>query len=127
MGVEYAADAPAAHRMALGLHFGPPLSRAIALAVVSKGRAHRDLPNRLGRRCLPAALSGIIHGRGHPQGLTELAHGPLAGLLSDVLVVGIPGFFGRCAAAKETFENDIPSAPVLLPAGNAHHQHICPS
>lgn len=52
VGMERAANAPAADRMAVGLHFHPQPARTIALAVVAKGFAHGHLPGRLDRwRC----------------------------------------------------------------------------
>nr|WP_245118226.1 hypothetical protein [Hymenobacter volaticus] len=47
MGLEHTANAPAAHRVALGLHFGAQPARAVALAVVGKRLAHRHLPGWL--------------------------------------------------------------------------------
>ncbi|WP_277236247.1 hypothetical protein [Hymenobacter sp. YC55] len=64
-GLEHAADAPTAHRMAFGLHFGAEAARAVALVVPAKRFAHGHLPGRLDRWCLLAALPRIIGRRGH--------------------------------------------------------------
>nr|WP_234795218.1 hypothetical protein [Hymenobacter arizonensis] len=44
VGFEHPADAPAAHGVALGLHFDPQPAGAVALAVVRKRFAHGYLP-----------------------------------------------------------------------------------
>lgn len=86
VGLQHAADAPAADRMALGQRYGAQPARAVALAVVGKRFAHRDLPGWLDRWHPLATLPGIIGGRGYAQGLAELPHGHLARALSNVLV-----------------------------------------
>ena len=65
MGFEYAANAPAAHGVALGLHFGAEPAGAVALTVVEKHFAHGDLLGRIGCQQLLAALPGIVRSRGH--------------------------------------------------------------
>ncbi|HEX8658755.1 MAG TPA: hypothetical protein VF690_14520 [Hymenobacter sp.] len=86
MGFEHAADAPAADRVALGLHLGTQPARAVTLAVLRKRFAHRDLPSRLGNGLLAGAPLSVIRGRCHAQHLAELAHGHVGLALGDVLV-----------------------------------------
>ena len=86
VGLQHAADAPAADRMALGLHFRPQSTRAVALAVVRKRFAHRYLPGGLKHCLVPLPVPRVIRAGGHAQHLAELAHGHLAGSLGNVLV-----------------------------------------
>ena len=86
MGLEHAADAPAAHGVALGLHFYAQATRAVALAVIGKRFAHSSLPDELGRWLLSAAQPGVIGCRGRAQRLAELVHRHVVGPLGDVLV-----------------------------------------
>ncbi|GAB3244320.1 hypothetical protein GCM10027346_41890 [Hymenobacter seoulensis] len=86
MRFEHAADAPAADRMTLGLHFGAQPPSAVALAVVGKCFAHGHLPGRLYCPHLLEALPGVVRSWGHAQHLAELAHGHLGSALRDVLV-----------------------------------------
>ncbi|WP_426492507.1 hypothetical protein [Hymenobacter sp. 102] len=51
MRTKHAADAPAAHCMALGLAFDPQSARAIALAVVGKRFTHGHLLSEFGGGC----------------------------------------------------------------------------
>jgi hypothetical protein len=83
---EHAADALAAHGVALGLHLDPQPARAIPLAVVRKRFAHRHLPSRLGSGCLSEMLPGIVGGRSHAQHLAALTHGHLARPLGNVSI-----------------------------------------
>jgi hypothetical protein len=50
VGFEHATDAPAAHGVAVGLHFHPQPAGAVALAVLVKRSAYVHLPGRLDRR-----------------------------------------------------------------------------
>ena len=86
VGFEHAADAPAAHGVAFGLHFRPQPAGAVALAVVDKGFAYRHLPGRLDRRLLSAAVPNVVRGRGHAQHLAEPADRHVGSALRDVLV-----------------------------------------
>ena len=96
---------------------------AVALAVIRKCFAPFDLPGRLDRWYLPAAVPGIIRGRGHPQGLAELTHRHVARPLSEVLMgthgVGWPkmikAFFKYPAPALAVFWPR--AGPVLLGRG----------
>ena len=84
--VEHAADAPAANRVAFGLHFHPQATRAVALAMIGRRSAYGYLPDGLGRWLLSAAQPSVVHSRGCTQHLAELAHGRVGGALGDVLV-----------------------------------------
>ena len=94
MRFKHAGDAPAAHGVALRLHFGPQPPGPVALAVAGKGFAHGHLPRRFDDRLLPAVPPGIVGGRGHAQHLAKLAHGRVGGAVGNVLVV-LTGSAGR--------------------------------
>jgi hypothetical protein len=101
---EHAADAPTAHGITGGLHFGPHPARAVALAVVSKIFAYGHLSGRFDHWHLLAALPGVVGGRGYAQHLAEMTYRHLAGPPGDVLVnareVGWPSLRFRQALTK---------------------------
>ena len=88
VGMTHPAGAPAAHRMALDLHFGAEPARAAALAMVRKRFAHGQLSGRLECLMLRVALPAVKHSQRYAQHPAELTYGQRACPLGD-LPVGV--------------------------------------